>query len=69
MKELKIDIRNENEYIRNRFKGVDLISLEDLLNEFENLIFEVERLEERIEDLEQDIEDNYRRIPISEQIF
>ena len=69
MKELKIDIRNEDEYIRDRLKGADFISLEDLLNGFEYLIFEVEHLEERIEDLEHDIEDNYRRIPISEQIF
>lgn len=67
--DLRFDIREWNEWIKVRFKNKDFITLEEFLNDYENLIFEVEHLEEKIQDLEQDVEDNYRRIPISEQVF
>ena len=67
MKDLYIDIRNENEIITNYFKK-DLVSVDDLLGAIEDLKLEVERLNEQIEKREQEIADNYRRIPVAEQV-
>ena len=67
MKDLYIDIRNENEIITNYFKK-DLVSVDDLLGAIEDLKLEVERLNEQIEKRAQEIADNYRRIPVAEQV-
>ncbi len=68
MENVLVDIRNENEYIRNYFKGKDIVSIDDLLGAIEDLISDVDHLEEEIEDIKQDIEDNYKRIPYSQQV-
>lgn len=59
MKELKLDLREMNKLYQERFNGQDLITLDELLGDYEDLISEVERLEREIKDMEQDIEDNY----------
>ena len=61
MKDLFIDIRNENEIITKYFNK-DLVSVDDLLGAIEDLKLEVERLNEQIEDREKYYKDNYRKI-------
>lgn len=60
---MKIDLRNCNRWIADRFPKQDLITFEDLLRDYEDLISEVEHLEEEIKDLENDIENNYKPLP------
>lgn len=67
MKKILVDIREENESIRDYFKNKDLVSVDDLLNAIDDLICERDNLEEKVEDMEKDIEDNYKPISKSEQ--
>lgn len=67
MDELLFDLRKQNDWIKERFANKDLITLEDLLADYEDLIFENEELNNQIKDLEQDIQDNYKPISKSEQ--
>ena len=67
MKKILVDIREENESIRDYFKNKDLVSVNDLLNAIDDLIYERDNLEDKIKDMEQDIEDNYKPISKSEQ--
>ena len=67
MKKILVDIREENEIIRDYFKNKDLVSVDDLLNAIDDLICERDNLEEKVEDMEKDIEDNYKPISKSEQ--
>lgn len=67
MEEIYLDIREWNDWLKERFNNKDYVSLEELLGDYEDLIDEVGNLKEKIEDLEQDIQDNYRPIPASEQ--
>lgn len=60
--DFKIDLRNCNKWYKDRFPNKDLITISELLGDYESLIDEVKELEERIRDLETDIENNYRRI-------
>lgn len=69
MKEVYINIKNENDKISDLFKNKDLVSIDDLLGKIEDLLWEKEELERQIKDLEQDIEDNYRPISIAEQVL
>lgn len=69
MKEVYINIKNENDKISDLFKDKDLVSIDDLLGKIEDLLWEKEELERQIKDLEQDIEDNYRPITIAEQVL
>lgn len=46
MKELKVDLREMNRWFRERFPNKDLITLEELLSDYENLILEDERRKE-----------------------
>lgn len=46
MKELKVDLREMNRWFRERFPNKDLITLEELLSDYENLILEEERRKE-----------------------
>ena len=60
--ELKIDLRECNKWYQDRFPNKDLITINQLLGDYESLIDEVKELEERIRDLETDIDNNYRRV-------
>lgn len=62
-KDLKIDIRETNRWIRKRFPNKDIISLDELFGDYEELIDEVDNLEEEIRDLKQDMEENYKPLP------
>lgn len=68
MKEIYLDIREWDEWLKKRFFNKDFISLDELLESYEELIDEVDYLKEKIEDMEQDIQDNYKPIPVSEQV-
>lgn len=67
MDEILLDIRNWNEWVKDRFPNKDFITLEDLLEDHQDLISEVDHLKEQINDLEQDIEDNYKPVSKAEQ--
>ena len=62
-KDIRIDIREANSWIRKRFPNKDIISLDDLFGDYEELIDEVDHLEEEIRDLKQDMEENYKPLP------
>ena len=59
MKEIMINLTNQNDTIRKQFKNKDIVSIEDLLDAIENLVYDVERLEEEKKDIEDDRNDNY----------
>lgn len=63
---IKIDLRDVNQWIQDRFPNRDLITFEELLGDYESLITELEEIEESKRDLETDIENNYRRIEHSD---
>ena len=63
---IKIDLRDANQWIQDRFPNRDLITFEELLGDYESLITELEEIEESKRDLETDIENNYRRIEHSD---
>lgn len=63
---IKIDLRDANQWIQDRFPNRDLITFEELLGDYESLITELEEIEEAKKDLETDIENNYRRIEHSD---
>lgn len=55
MKELKVDLREMNRWFRERFPNKDLITLEELLSDYENLILEEEhRKEEELKSEQRD---------------
>ncbi len=62
-KDLIIDLRKCNKWIRKRFPNKDIVSLDDLFGDYEELIDEVDNLEEEIRDLKQDMEENYKPLP------
>jgi len=63
---IKIDLRDVNQWIQDRFPNRDLITFEELLGDYESLITELREIEESKRDLETDIENNYRRIEHSD---
>ena len=66
MKEILLDIRDWNNWEKDRFKDKDYITLYDLLADYQDLILENERLEEQYNDLQKDLEDNYVSRPMSD---
>lgn len=54
MEKILVDIREENESIRDYFKNKDLVSVDDLLNAIDDLICERDNLEEKLEDKEEE---------------
>lgn len=67
MKNIYIDTK-ESLVLHRVFKK-DLVSLEEILSDYEDLLLEVEYLNEKVEDLEQDIRENYKKIDVEEQFF
>lgn len=59
-KELLFDIREWDNMYKVRLPKKDLVTLEEILNDYEDALFEINELEEQIKMLEQDIEDNYK---------
>ena len=59
MDELLFDLRKQNDWIKERFANKDLITLDELLGDYEDLISENEHLQEEIRDMEENIRDYY----------
>ena len=60
MENVMIDIRNMNDWIKDRFAGKDFVSLEDFFGDYEQLIFDYEHLEEEFEDYQNMVDDCYK---------
>lgn len=69
MKELKLDLREMNKLYQERFKNQDLITLDELLGDYEDLVWKVESLEEELRDLENKIEEDYEPKKIDYEIY
>lgn len=67
MDKILVDLRFENEIIRNMF-GKDCVSVDDILNKLYDLHWELVGEQEKYEDFKRDVEDNYRPISVSEQL-
>lgn len=52
MEKVMVDIRDENEVIREVFENKDLVSVDEMLNTIDDLKYQIECLKEKIEDLE-----------------
>ena len=63
LEDFKIDLRDVNKWIKDRFSNKDLITFEELLGDYEDLIAEVDHLEEELRDLKQDLYENYTPNP------
>lgn len=61
--DVKIDLRNCNQWIKDRFPNKDLITLDEFIGDYEDLISEVDHLEEELRDLQQDLYENYTPNP------
>lgn len=68
MKDIYVDLREQNKTMRNIFINRDLVSIDDLLDKIEDLTFELEAVKEEYEDFKRDVEDNYKYMPIDEQV-
>lgn len=66
--ELLINLKEQNSWIQDRFPKKDLITLDELMSDYEDLIGEVEHLQEEIEDFKQDRDANFQRVSISSQV-
>ena len=56
MNEVFIEVKGQ--ILQKRFKNKDIITLEELISDYEDLIFDVERLEEEIEDMKNTTEED-----------
>ena len=57
--ELFIDLRKQDYTIAERFENKDIITLEELLQDYENVIYENENLQEEIDTLKENVRDYY----------
>ena len=56
MNEVFIEVKGMT--LQKRFKNKDIITLEELISDYEDLIFDVERLEEELEDMKNTTEED-----------
>lgn len=68
MENIYIDMREQGHTLSNYFKNKDLVSVEDILTEFEQVIDDKEALQEKFDDFKRDVEDNYKPISYAEQV-
>lgn len=67
MEEIMINIKGWNSILNKKYKDKDLISLEDLIADYENALGEIEELEDKIKELqnpEEYEEDRYEDIKL-----
>jgi hypothetical protein len=57
--DIKIDLRNCNKWIKDRFPNKDLITLDEFIGDYQDLISEVDYLEGELRDTKKDMEENY----------
>ena len=68
MEHIYIDMREQGFVLSRYFKNKDMVSVEDVLTEFEEIIDELENLKEEFDEYKRDVEDNYKPIPMSEHL-
>ena len=68
MEDLRFDIRTWCDDIKERFKDQDLVSINELLSDYEEALYEIKRLKKEIKDIKQDIEDNYKPVSVASQV-
>lgn len=68
MSEIYIDLRFQNEWIRDEFPNQDFVSIEDLIGKIEDLQSEKKEIELEYEQFKSDVQDNYKYIPLAEQV-
>jgi hypothetical protein len=61
MEKILVDIREEDDEIKDYFKNKDLVSVDDMLNAIADLLYEKHKLEEEKEErnVEPDLHDEY----------
>lgn len=55
--------------VKKQFKGMDLISIEDLITTIEDLDSDLEHLKEDYEDFKKDVEENYKEKTFEQKYF
>ena len=60
---LKIDLRNIDELIQERFPNKDLVTLEELIGDYIETLWEMKNDKEHIRDIEKELEDSYVNMP------
>lgn len=68
MNNIYINLKNENDQIKEEFKNKDLVTIDDLLNKIDDLKYELDHLQEEFDDYKREVEDNYKPLSIAEQI-
>lgn len=66
MKEIKIDIREWNRWLKDQFYNKDLITFEELINKFEDIVLENERLQKEIKNKDNRISELLHEIKLYE---
>ena len=56
MKNVYVDIRNENEWIRKTFENKDFVSIDEIFNKIDDMLGDIEFLKEKIEEMKQNVE-------------
>lgn len=60
---LKIDLRNMDELIKDRFPNKDLVTVDELIGDYTEALWEMQNDKEHIRDIERELEDNYVNTP------
>lgn len=60
---LKIDLRNMDELIQERFPNKDLVTLEELIGDYTETLWEMQNDKEHIRDIERELDENYVNMP------
>lgn len=69
MNEVYIKTENLPQSIVNKcFRNSDIITLEELITEFEDKLYELNGLEDEYNNFKQEVEDNYKFVGQAEQI-
>lgn len=66
--DLLINLKEQNSWIKDRFPNKDLITLEELMSDYEDLISELDNLKEENKRIIADRDDNFERVSIASQI-
>lgn len=61
MKEVYIKVKDLS-WVNERFTNRDIVTLEEIISDYQDVLGMLDGFEEELEDLKQDIEDNYRPI-------
>lgn len=68
MEEIYVDLRMQNEWIKDEFPNQDFASISDLIGKIEDLLGDKKRIEKELEEFKKDVQDNYKYIPLAEQV-